>query len=108
MVPVGADAADLAALEGAQELRLQLERQLADLVEEDRAAAGLLERADPAIDRAGERALLVAEELAEQELARHRAAVDDDERAVGAPAALVDRGRGLLLAGAGLALEQHG
>ena len=42
---VGADAAHLARLEHAQQLRLQRQRQLADLVEEQRAAVGLLERA---------------------------------------------------------------
>ena len=41
-----ADAADLALLERAQQLRLQLERQLADLVEEQRAAVRLFEAAD--------------------------------------------------------------
>ena len=41
-----ADAADLALLERAQQLGLQLERQLADLVEEERAAVRLLEAAD--------------------------------------------------------------
>ena len=51
-------------LEHAQELGLQVERQLADLVEEQRAAVGLLERAGAPRDRAGERAALVAEELA--------------------------------------------
>ena len=49
------------------------ERDLADLVEEERAAVGLLEAALAARDGAGERALLVAEELAlEERLARAR------------------------------------
>ena len=38
-----ADALDLAVLEHAQQLHLHAERQLADLVEEDRAAVGRLE-----------------------------------------------------------------
>ena len=38
-----ADAADLPALEDAEELGLQREGQLADLVEEERAAVGALE-----------------------------------------------------------------
>ena len=41
----GADGAHLAELEGAQEAHLQRRRHLADLVEEDRAASGLLEEA---------------------------------------------------------------
>nr|WP_276602576.1 hypothetical protein [Nannocystis pusilla] len=49
----------------------------------------------------------MAEQLALQQVAVDRPAVDDDERAVGARALAVDRARGLALAGAGLALEQH-
>ena len=49
------------------------ERQLADLVEEHRAAVGRLEQAGLAPDRAGEGAALVAEQLAlEQRLATGR------------------------------------
>ena len=43
--PVAADALELALLEHPQELRLQVQRQLADLVEEERAAVGELEAA---------------------------------------------------------------
>ena len=62
----------------------------------------------PARLRAGERALLVAEQLALEQVGRDRAAVDDHERLVRARAGAVDRLRRLPLAGAGLALEQHG
>ena len=47
-----ADATDLARLDGAQELRLQLEGQLANLVEEDGAPVGRLEGADALAVRA--------------------------------------------------------
>ena len=40
-----ADAAHLAAIEHAQQLRLEVERELADLVEEQRAAVGGLDQA---------------------------------------------------------------
>ena len=43
---IAADALDLALLEHAQQLGLQRDVELADLVEEDRAAVGLLEAAD--------------------------------------------------------------
>ena len=46
-----AEPAHHARLERAQQLRLQLERQLADLVEEERAAVGALEGAGDAGDR---------------------------------------------------------
>ena len=57
-------------LQHAQQLRLQLERDVADLVEKQRAAVRQLEAADPLRDRAGERAALVAEELALQQAGR--------------------------------------
>jgi hypothetical protein len=47
-----------------QQFGLQRRLHLADLVQEDRAGVGLLELADPRGRGAGERALLVAEELA--------------------------------------------
>src|SRR5262249_18359458 len=103
-----AQAPDLPLLERAQELGLDVEGQLADLVEEDGAAAGGLEGADALGVGAGEGAALVAEELALEEVLGHGAAVDDDEGAGGARARGVDAERGLALAGAGLALEEDG
>jgi hypothetical protein len=55
-------------LERAQQLHLHLDRDLADLVEEERALVGELEAPGLAADRAGEGALLVAEELALDEV----------------------------------------
>ena len=94
-------------LERAQELDLQLDRHLADLVEEQRAAVGRLELALLVRDRAGERALDVAEQLALEQVLGDRAAVDRDERLAGARRAVVDLARDQLLAGAGLAGDQH-
>ena len=71
-----------ALLERAEHLGLRVEAHVADLVEEERAAVGLLELADALLRRARERALLVAEQLALDELGRDRGAVDLDERAV--------------------------
>ena len=59
-----AERADLALLQHAQELGLQRRRQLADLVEEERAAVGLDEHARRVGARVGEGAALVAEQLA--------------------------------------------
>ncbi len=102
-----ANTLELLLLEHAQELRLRLERELADLVEEDAAAVGELEPPAPLLGRAGEGALLVAEELALDQLARQRRAVHRHERPLAARAAVVDRARDELLAGAGLAEDQH-
>ena len=78
---------DLPRFEHAEQLGLQLERELADLVEEHRPAAGLLEHADPPRHGAGEGALLVAEQLGLEQVGRQRAAVHDQE-AVVSPARL--------------------
>jgi hypothetical protein len=85
-------------------LRLQLERQLADLVEEQRAAVGALEGAGPIGHRAGERALLVAEQLALDQRRGDRAAVEHHHRAAAARAGVVDGVGQQILAGAGLAV----
>ena len=57
-----ADALELLLLEHAKQLRLKVEPHLGDFVEEQRAAVRALERALHALDRAGERALLVTEQ----------------------------------------------
>ncbi len=75
----GADAADGARLDGAEQLGLERERHLADLVEEERAAVGLLEDAAPVGDGAAEGAAHVPEELALDEVLRDGAAVDGHE-----------------------------
>src|SRR5262249_38959487 len=68
-----ADPSDLVLLNRAEELRLECERRLGDLVEEERAAIGLFEEAFSRRDGAGERAARVAEELAlEQRLGDRR------------------------------------
>src|SRR6185437_10620158 len=57
------------------------EREVADLVQEEGAAVGLLEEAAPRFVGAGEGAAIVAEELALEETLGHAGAVDGDERA---------------------------
>src|SRR5262249_61392787 len=79
-VVAAAHARELAVLEHVQQLGLERRVELADLVEEDRAAVGRLEASRLALVRAGEGAPLVTEELALEQLARHRGAVDLDER----------------------------
>src|SRR5208282_2662024 len=85
----------------------QVQRKLANLVEEQRAAVGDLELAGPRRDRAREGALHVAEELTLDEVLGDGAAVDDDERPGGAVRAPVDLAGDELLAGAGLAGDEH-
>ena len=58
--------------------------------------------------RAGEGALLVAEQFGLEQVVGNRRAVDGDERPVGPLAERVKRAREQFLAGAALAFEQHG
>ena len=101
------DALELAVLEDAQELHLDVGGELADLVQEQRAPVGQLEAADLRPGRPGEGALLVAEQLALDEGRRQGRAVDLDEGPVPARAPVVDGVGQQLLAGARLAEEQH-
>ena len=96
----------LAVLEHAQQLGLELGRDLADLVEEERAAVGALEAAGAGLERSGERAALVAEELALEHAGRERRAVHGDERRADAVAPVVQQPRDELLARPALTLYQ--
>src|SRR5579871_185143 len=66
---------DFALLQHAQHFRLRLRAHVADFVEEDRPAVGLLELADLLLGRAGERAFLVAEQLRLDQLLWNRRTV---------------------------------
>src|SRR5262249_11447457 len=102
-----ADPLELLLLQDAQQLRLELERDLADLVKEQRGAVGHLEAADFLGDGAGEGAPLVPEELALEETRRNGGAGELHERAVAAVAAVVDGPREHLLARARFAEKQY-
>src|SRR6185436_20966030 len=69
---VAAHPAKLGALDGPQELWLERDVEVSDLVNEQRAAVGVLEEALVGGDGAGERAPLVAEQGGLQEIGRHR------------------------------------
>ena len=77
-----------------------------DLVEEQRAAIGLLEAALPPLGGAGERAGLVAEQLGIQQVFRQRAAIHLHERLVPARRQIVQALGDQLLAGSALADHQ--
>ena len=91
----------------AQQLRLQADIHLADFVEQQRPAIRRLEFADTACDGAGERTLLVAEQLGLQQVVRDRRTVQRDERARRAARATMDVARQHLLAGARFTHDQH-
>ena len=103
-----ADRRERALLQHAQELDLQRGGHVADLVEEERAAVGDLEQARLILHRAGERAADVTEQRALEQVVVERGAVLHDERLLRARPVIVDRARDQLLAGAALAVDEHG
>ncbi len=103
-----ADRGVLALLQDPQQARLRLQRHVADLVQEQRAALRLLEAAGGAHGGAGEGPLLVAEQLGLDQFARDRRHVDRDERSLAPLAVIVQRTRDQFLAGPGLAGDHDG
>ena len=103
----GADALHLATLEHTQQLGLLPRLERADLVQQQRAAFGQLEPADPVAARVGERALHVPEHLALEQAFREPAEVHGHERPGGPRRGGVDPVRHDLLAGPVLAADEH-
>ena len=94
-------------LEHAQQLRLHGQRQLAELVEKQRAAGRLDERARAIAIGARERTAHVTEHVRVDQVLGDRAAVDHHERPRRACGRVVDRARRELLAGPRFALDEH-
>ena len=92
------DPLELPFLQHAQELHLDFLRQVADLVEKDRAAVSQLEAPLPHRHGAGERTLLMAEQLAFDQRRRQGGTVDAHQRARMAAAPFVERPGEQLLA----------
>ena len=103
---VATDPLERALAEKPQHLDLRRLVDFANLVEEQRAALGLLEPPDTTLMRASERPFLMAEQLALKQCRRQRSAVYSDHRTPRARAKLVDRLGQKLLACAALALDQ--
>ena len=102
-----ADALERLLLQKPQHLGLQAGHHLADLVEEHRAAVGRLQQTPLLPVGAGERATLVAEQLAFEQRLRQRRTGDVHERPRPTVARIVqDLGREIL-AGPALAGQQH-
>src|SRR5262245_11990869 len=86
-------------LEHAQELRLEVGRQVADLVQQQRAVVGELEASDASRDGTREGAPLVAEQLALEQARGDRRTIELDEWTAPPPAQLVNQASDQLLAG---------
>src|SRR5450759_3953857 len=102
-----ADVAEGRGIQHAEELHLRRQTHLADLVEKQRPAVRHFEEARLRAIGPGERAALVPEQLALQQVFLQRGALDDDERTLAPCAARVQQLGDHLLAGAGLAENQH-
>ena len=105
---VTADAIKLAVGEHAQQARLQFRRHVADFIEEQRAALGLLEAAAAHRLGAGESAALVTEQFRFEQVPRHRRGVDRDKGFRCTAGVAMQRQRHQFLAGARLTGNQHG
>src|SRR4051794_4400308 len=106
MALLRAERRDDAILQKTEELDLERRRDVADLVEKQRAAVGARKRPAAVLTRIGEGAARRSEQFILQKRVGNRAAVDGDERAGNAVAEVVDRLRDELLAAAALA-ENH-
>ena len=98
----------LPVLQHAQKLGLHARRDLRNFVEEDGAVVGQFEASLALLQRAGECALLVTEQLAFHQGLGQGSAVNRDKRLLAARAQCVQLARNQLLAGSALAEDQHG
>ncbi len=105
--PCAAEALEPPLLKDAQDLGLQIELQLADLVEKESPPFRELEPAAVLRVRPGERAPLVTEKLALEERVAQRRAVHRDERLARSGARDVHRAGGDLLARPRFAEQEH-
>src|SRR5690606_3929272 len=103
---LGADGIHLPFLHRPQQLDLDVERQVADLVQEQRAPARLDELAGVLVGSAGERSLLMAEKDAFDQIVRNRPAIDGGERLATPLARPLDGACDQFLADTGLALDK--
>ncbi|HEU4404828.1 MAG TPA: hypothetical protein VFS43_06010 [Polyangiaceae bacterium] len=105
--PLGAQRLHLALLDRAQQLGLRRKAEVGDLVEEEHAAVGEGELAALVAGRAGEGALLVAEELGLDHRLGDGGAVERHEGVLGPGRERVQRARHQLFARAALAPDEH-
>src|SRR5205085_10673773 len=101
------DPLDLPFLYRPQQLGLEIEAQVANLVEEQRSARRELELSELLAMRAGKGASLVPEQRAFDEVSGDRRQVHRDERRVRFAGLPMDQAREQLFAGAALAEDQH-
>ena len=99
---------ELLFLQDTQQFRLQRRRNIPHFVQEERAFVGQLETANLLRYGSGERAALVAKELAFQQIEGNSSAIQFNKRASAPHAQIVDRARNQFLARACLSLDENG
>ena len=102
-----ADWSNFSFLQHAQQFHLHCRRHLADLIEKNRAAVCCFKESLAIRVCAGERTLHVTKQLRLEQCFGERAAVDRNERFLGARAQIVDRARDQFFSGARFAGDQH-
>src|SRR5262249_49452620 len=102
------DALILPFLQYTKQLRLKIERKIADLIEEYRPVVGELEASGAISVRSRECAAYMTEELTLEHLPWYRTAVDLDERPLLAAAALVNLARKELFSRTGFTKDEDG
>jgi len=103
-----ADTAQLPVLQHAQQLGLKTPRRVRDFVEEQRPSVGFFEQSGLIGNSRGERAALVAEQFAFDQIVRQRTAIDRNELSGAAFAVLVYGSRDKLLTRTRLSGHKHG
>src|SRR5690554_5011900 len=104
---IGAHALHHPLLERTKKLHLKVEGHLAQLVEKERAALGLLKTTGARCHCAGEGALNVTEEFGLEEVFGDGAAVDDNEGAIAPIGTAMDLARDELFTGSGFTCDEH-
>ena len=104
---VAAEALETLLLQDAEDFGLKRRGHVADFIEEEGPAVGLLELADALPLGPGEGALFVAEQLAFQQVLRDGGAVDGQEGLIGTAAVLVQGAGDQLLARPAFAQDEH-
>ena len=105
-IPQSPDPSKTPLFQYAQKLRLQVELQLPNLIEEDRSALGLLEEPFFSGLRVREGTFLVAKEFALDQGPRNRCQVDCHKRVVPSIRSIVNGLGDQILAGSALPLQQ--
>ena len=106
--PVAAQALKLLLLKSPQQFGLELQRDFANLVEEQRPLMRQFKTSDLLREGSRERALLVTEEFAFEQRVRDRGTIHHDERPLAPPAQLMDAASHQFLASTRFALDEDG